>query len=217
MMSIDSKKKQWLVAGGCLAAIAFSGAWIYFTQFARPDYNEPLHQGIGQVMAEETAKLLANQGKIVILSMEPGKAPELKTQLAAFERALKKFSGIRIKETMVLDTEGRDKYGPGAGLSSRRFVRIVKKSQSADAIVSFVGAPNLSADDVAQLERQPKFIAESRSAEKLKPLFESNVLHAAIVSRFQFPAPGKHNPRTPQQWFEKRYQVVTATNAAALP
>ncbi len=214
---MDASKKQWLVGGVCVAAIALSGIWIYFTQFATPDYNEPLHQGIGQVMAEETAKLLTNHGRIVILSMETGKAPELKTQLGAFEKALKKFNGIRIKETLVLDTEGRNKYGAGAGLSSRRFLRIVKKSETADAIVSFVGAPNLSADDVAQLERRPKFIAESRSAEKLKPLFESNVLHAAIVSRFEFPAPGKHNPRTPKQWFEKRYQVVTATNAASLP
>ena len=59
--------------------------------------------------------------------------------------------------------------------------------------------------------------AEARSADKLKSLFDQKILHAAIVSRFQFPTPIKGKPRTPQEWFDQRFQIVTTNNAAELP
>ena len=36
-------------------------------------------------------------------------------------------------------------------------------------------------------------------------------------ARFEFPAPGTKKPRTPREWFDNRFQIVTATNAASLP
>ncbi len=119
-----------------------------------------------------------------------------------------------------LDTEDQAKYGLGTGLSSRRFLRIVKNHPEADAVVSFVGVPRMSEDDFAQAasaKKWPKFIAEVRQADKLRALFEKKVMDAAIVSRFQFPAPGPEKTRTAQDWFQKRYQIVTPQNAESLP
>lgn len=219
MIRSDGKPRQVLVAAASVLTIIGSSLWFYFSQFAKPLHNEALHLGIGRAMAEETSKLLGHKGHIVIVAMETSKVPELKVQLAEFEKTLSQLGTVRVDRTFVLDTEDKPKYAIGAGLSARRFLRIVKKSEKANAIVSFVGVPSLSKDDLAQLnlEKMPKLIAEVRSAEKIKDLFEKKVIQVAIVSRFQFPSPGTRKPRTPGEWFTNRLQIVTAASLAALP
>ena len=125
--------------------------------------------------------------------------------------------GIKLEKSYKVETDDKPKYSFGTGLSGRRFVRIVNKNLEADALVSFIGVPTLSSEDLAQLKKTPKFVAEARSAEKLKRLFEQKVLSAAIVSRFQFPTPIKGQPRSPQEWFDQRYQIVTTSNLGELP
>ncbi len=215
-MNADDKKQIIIISGLVFVIVAAAG-WIYFTQFAASSLHETLHQGVGMVMAEETAKLLNKTGQVVIITMDTARAPELKPQLEAFLKKLKRTSQIKIKEQVVLDTEGKANYGAGMGLSSRRFLRLVKKHAGVDAIVSFVGAPRMSDEEIAELETIPKFVAECRSPDRIKKLFDKNVMQVAIVSRFEFPAPGKHSPRSPRQWFEKRFQVVTSKSAKDLP
>jgi len=211
-----TKIKETLLFSGSLAAIAGSGLCIYFTQFSQPAFNVPLHERVGEVLAQETARLIHTQGQVVVVTIDASKEPELKAQLQVFERTLKKLGPIGIKELPV-DTDDKPHYRTGAGLSSRRFLRIVKKSGGADAIVSFIGAPRMSEEDLAQVDKAPKFIAECRSPDKIRRLFDKNVLQVAVINRFEYPAPIKHNPKTPQQWFEKYYQIVTAENASDLP
>jgi hypothetical protein len=199
---------------GCLAAIALSAVLIY-GHFKAPAYNAALHQRIGEVMAEQTDKALGHKGRILLITIPTGSEPELGTQLAAFEQKLKRLGNFEIKEHQ-LDTKGQAKYGVGSGLSGRRLVRAVK-NHPADAIVSFVGAPELSDAEIAELKQTPIFIAESRSADHLPKLFEKRLIQVAVVSRFVFPAPGPLQPRTPQEWFDKRYQILTAESANTVP
>ncbi len=201
------------------AALLIAGAviWTYRTQFAAPDFNVVLHQAVGRVMAEETARALNNTGKVVVITMEAAKAPELRIQIEAFEKTLAQLGRIKIKQTYTLETENQPKYGLGSGLSGRRYVRIVNKHLDAAGIVSFVGAPRMTEEDVTQLQGKPKLIAESRSAQKLKPLFDKGMMEVVVVARFQFPTPIKGKPRTPRDWFDQRFQIVTVANASSLP
>ena len=202
-----------------LAAIGASCFWIYRTQFVKEPFNEGLHRTIGRVMAEETARLLNNTGRVVVIALERDKAPELRVQLAEFEQALKEISRsrIRIKETYTLDTDEQPKYAFGSGLSARRFTRIVNKSQHVDAVVSFVGAPNLGANDAAEVKSGTKFIAACGSAAKLKRFFETKLIQVAVVKRFQFPNPIQGKPRDARELFTQQFQIVTAANADDLP
>ena len=204
-----------LLAVGSVAVIAGSVIWIYFFQFRKPGVNVTLHQEIGRVLAHETAALLANKGKVVIIALDGPKYPEMKAQLHAFKEALRS-TGVTIKETYLLETDEKPKYAVGSGLSARRYVRIVNKNRSTDAIVSFVGVPDLSDDDIKELKKTPKFIAETRSADKLHKLFRKDMVHVAVVARFTFPAPVKGKPRTPRAWFDKYFEVVSTENAKRL-
>jgi len=71
-------------------------------------------------------------------------------------------------------------------------------------------------EDLKELARKPRLIAESRSGDNVPGLFEHKLVEAAVVSRFQFPSPGPEKPRTPEEWFVKRYQVITPDDAAQL-
>jgi hypothetical protein len=209
--------KKILVTVLSVLCIAGSALWIHYWQFKKPKHNVPLHTRVGEVMAEETVRVLGGKGKIVIVGLDKSHEPEMKTQISAFKTALNKLGKIDVRN-YELDAKEQKKYGVGTGLSGRRFARIVQKNQNADAIVSFVGAPHLKDEDLGQwTNKVPKLIAEARSPDNLPKLFEEKMIEVAVVSRFQFPSPVQGNPRTPQEWFDKRYQVVTATNAAVLP
>ena len=216
MSGLRRNLKPAILAGLCVLVIGGSATWIYRTQFAAPPFQVQLHRAVGQVMAEQTARLLGNQGKIVIISIEATKTPELKVQIEEFQAALKQLGTVQVAKTYYLETEGKTKYGVGSGLSARRFVRIVNKNLEADAYVSFVGAPEFSEEELKELKKTPKLVAESRSADKMSKVFQQKILQTAVVSRFTFPAPVEGKAHTTREWFDKHFQVVTGENFQAL-
>jgi len=208
--------KRGLTAAAAVAVIAASVFWIYHTQTSDRKQNVALHTHIGEVLAEQTAALAGTKAKIVTLSIETKEWPELKTQIAAFKVRLKKLGNYEVRE-YEMDTKDQPKYGVGSGLSGRRYVRTVNKNKTANIFVSFIGAPHMTKEDVAELEIKPKLVVEARAIDNLSKLFQLQLLDVAVVSRFQFPSPGPEKPTTTEQWFTKRYQIVTATNAGVLP
>jgi hypothetical protein len=199
-----------------VVAIVAACAWIYITQTSDARHNEALHRHIGKVLAEQTAEVAGNKGKIVTLAIDTKDWPELNTQLAAFKTALKKLGNFDVRD-YEMDTKDQPKYGVGSGLSGRRYVRTVNKNTNATVFVSFIGAPKLSKEDLAELTIKPRLVAEVRSVENLPKLFQQQMIDIAIVSRFQYPAPAPRNPRTAEEWFTKRYQIVTAQTVGSIP
>src|SRR5258708_6018433 len=171
--SFDAKQKLMGLAAICV--ILGSVLWIYRTEFGTSNLNVPLHQAVGQIMAEETLRVAGHTGGVVLVTTDTAHAPELKVQIEAFEKELKR-RGITVKEKVTLDPGDNPKYRPGAGLSAKRFLKIVRKHPGTDAIVSFVGAPQLSEVEIAQLKSIPKFIAETHSPDKLVSLFQKKIL-----------------------------------------
>jgi hypothetical protein len=213
---VNTQVKNRIVGAAAVGVIVGSCLWIYFTQFKTAKHNVALHRKVGEVLAQETAKAAGPKGHIVTIAIDTKDWPELKTQIDAFKEALKKLGQYELRE-YEMDTKDQPKYGVGSGLSGRRYVRTVKKNSKADVFVSFVGAPKLSAEEIAELGNKPKLIVEARSPDNLPGLFENKLAIAAVVSRFQFPAPPPEKPRSPEQWFVKRYQIVTADAREALP
>ena len=206
---------QMLLLVASVLVITLSAIWIYHYQFSSPGLNAPLHQAVGRVMADETARIVGPHGKIVVVTTEIRSAPELKVQLEAFEKNLKLHNGIAIQDKVVLDPGENPKYRAGSGLSSKRFLKIARKHTGVEAVVSFVGAPALSAEDLNQAKAVPKLIAETHSPEKLVMLLEKKILVSAIVPRFEFPAPGPRKPSTGQEWFDRYFQVLTPESHVA--
>lgn len=209
------KRKDLLLALGCVAVIAASVLFVWKNYFATPKINVALHQGIGEALAEETIRCLDNRGDILVITMADSDSEILAAQCAAFRGRIEK-SGIRIKDVELIDSAKTDKYGPGLGLSASKLAREVKKNTKRAAIVSFVGLPKLDEEEVVALgDAVPPLLGFTRDAEKLGPLLKHGLIKAVIVPRFRFPAPGPENPRTPGEWFTNQYQVVQSTGKVA--
>lgn len=215
LAAMKTTLKQKVAGVAAILVIAASCIWIYFTQFKTQNHNTALHQKIGSVMAEQTAQLIGKKGHIVTIAISTKEWPELKTQIDAFKAKLKSLGTYEIRH-YELDTKDQPKYGVGTGLSGRRYVRTVNKNKEADLLVSFVGAPKVTDEEAAELAKKPHLIAESRSGDNLPALFDRKLIDVAVVSRFQFPAPGPEKPRSADEWFTKRYQIVTAEAAGRL-
>jgi hypothetical protein len=202
-------RKQKLIAAGAIVAILFSAAWVYWFEFGTSRQNVRLHRAVGEVMAEQTSHVVGHAGKVVLVTVGGSAAPELKLQIDAFQKELKRLGQITIKDTVVLDAADNAKYQPGAGLSAKHFLKIVRKHPTAAAIVSFVGAPELTDVELVQMKTVPRLIAETHSPEKLMNLLDKKILLAAIVPRFEFPAPGPRKPETSRQWFDRYFQILS--------
>lgn len=213
---MSSTTKTFLTILLCGLAIAGSTAWIYWHEFRAARHDVELHQRIGEVMAEQAAMVIGKHGKIVLITIPTGGEPELKTQLDAFHARLKTLGNYELRE-YEMDTKAQDKYAVGTGLSGRRYVRTANKNLDAAVIVSFIGAPHMKEAEIAELQKVPKFVAEVRGIDNLPKLFNKELISVAIAARFSFPAPGPIPPRTAQERFDKRYQIIASTNVATVP
>src|SRR5262249_29676852 len=148
-----------LIGLGAILAILASAAWILWFELGPAKQNVQLHQAVGQVMAEETSRLIGRAGGIVVVTVDNRTAPELKIQLDTFRKQLKLLGAMTIKDTIVLDPGDNPKFRAGAGLSAKRFLKIVRKHPDAAAIISFVGAPEMTDEELSQMKTIPKFIA----------------------------------------------------------
>jgi len=215
-LTMAASTKQIWTAFLSLAAIVGSAVWIYWHEFNAPGHDVALHRRIGEIMAEQTVRVAGNMGKIVLITIPTAGRPELKTQLEAFRVALKRLGHFELKE-YEMDPKDQDKYSVGSGLSGRRYVRTVNKNLDAVAFVSFIGAPHMKDEDIAGLKQVPKFVAEARSIDNLPKLFKNNLISVAVASRYLFPSPGPITPRTAQERFDKRYQIVASESVGTIP
>lgn len=199
-----------LVAAAALLAIAGSAWFIWHTTHSPSKINVLLHQGIGETLAEQALKVANPKGEIVVITMETRDSEVLATQFSAFKERLKTAKGARVGELITIDSEKKSKYGPGFGLSASKLSREIKKHSDASVFVSFVGMPSLDDKELKELgDSVPPLVAFCRSADKLESLLQRNYLRAAVVPRFQFPAPGDGMPRTSSEWFDFQFQAIT--------
>jgi len=202
-------KRKVLIALVLLAAIIAAGVSIFFQLRTPQDHRTPpMDQIIGEALAEEVIHALSGTGRIVLVTLEKGQSPELDKYVDAFKHRIYK-TPIKIANTDEIGSQKAGKYAPGSGMSAKRFVRIMRKYPPDQVIVSFVGTPDGEDKELRDLKPPlPQFIAFSRAPDDIDELFQHNLLLAAIVPRFQFPAPGPEKPKTNREWFEKYYQVV---------
>ncbi len=203
---MNPRTKNCCIIAACCVAISTSAFFILRGREA-PAQSSALHRLVGEVMAEQTAKLAGRKGQIVCITVRTSANPGLEIQLAAFRKRLRQLGDYQLSEEKV-DPKGRLNYGLGKGISGSRFVKTVNKNPKADVIVSFIGAPGLSDQEISELKKMPRFIAEAGSPKHLPVLFQKGILQAAVVSRFVYPSPGPHTPRTPAEWVDSRYQII---------
>ena len=172
---------------------------------------------VGQIAAEETAKLLGSGGRVVVVHNPTlyVASPLLRGQFDAFEATIKRQRGITVTATEAV--QGKDLSSAG-GLTASKYTDLVEKYPDAEVIVSFVGPPILNGSQIKSLpQKHPSFVAVSLSGAPLKRLFEENVIQVAIINRLEPAPPSSSQPKTVRDWFDQLFLVVTASDASSLP
>jgi len=199
--------------------IAGAVAILFFSlREPRPGFDPRPEHALGQVLAEEAAKLLTGGGRLTVITRDPAAfaSPASALQLEGFYAELKK-SKLTVAATNIVQQDPLRlvRVPPGA------FVDVMRKLGENDVIVSFLGPPVLDGEQKARLgEKRPYVVAVCSGwlprQVDLKGLFAEKLLHVAVVSRLQA-APTPPTSQNPREWFDHYYEVITPANLSELP
>ncbi len=208
-----------------ILAIAASIASIIYTQMSHTPKVDGRHYiAIGQVMAEETARVLEDKGEILLIcNATAPKGSIMDQQMTTFKETLGKRGGISIKATQTLEAGVEARAGPDMGLSHDAFLKLLEANPGISGIVSFVGLPMLQDADIAKLgTERPKIVVYSQMGMGMKKLLETNAIDVAIMPRMLVAPPSPTSkpstkkPVTLRECFDLYYQIFTSENASSL-
>ena len=212
--------KQQTVLIGAVIAIAISGGVLY-KFFAKPRSvdaaTQSLFDAYTQVAAQEVSRLLGGRGGVVVLMWGPpaddARDPNGPPVVQAFCRALPRF-GLRLlaKEQVAPVPEGYDIVW-----TAENYRSALERYPQAAALVSFVGDPQLSAENIHELpaHRPRLIVVRGGKVEAARKLFELGILDGAVLPCMEAPA-NDRPPKSAREWFDRFYLFVTPQSAAEL-
>ncbi len=186
--------------------------------------EQKAHQAVGQRLAMEVGQLIKREGRIVVITVDPKLNPTGELQLKPFLESIGRTKGITVAAVETLgkaaNAPGETAPLPGRGLSAADFERILAKHSQADALVSLVGPPLLTPEQLRRLSagKMPLVALTLVGFDRedigpaLKQLFQSRIVQLAVLPRTA-PEPA-HKKMGP---FDRYYQIITAANSASLP
>ena len=211
------ENRRIVIAVVCLVAIVASGMLIVRswrgdrpTEKAYADY----FGNVGRMAARETVRLLDGKGKVGVLYMQLSKEGDdnAAKQVDAFAKELAERGGVTLAVKQGLSL-GADVTDPTALLSARRFAEFVQKNPGLDLIVSFAGAPAISAADAARLQPKPRvLVAKLTKPVSGEQVLASGVVVAAFVPRADAKV-GRSGLSSLEDWFKKNFDVLPSPGA----
>jgi hypothetical protein len=202
-----------------LGAILLAFALFYLRMFERgPEFELRPHLAAGEVLADLAAKSVGQGGRITLIAPDTSiyEWPAAASQLKGFYRALRR-ANLQVSATNLikLDPIRLIRVPP------QEFLRLIRKQNEADVIVSFLGPPIPTAEEKMQLRQKHGRVIALCSGDlprqvNLKALIEERWIEAAIISR-PLPPPGLPQSDHLPDWFAHFFEVITMKNAADLP
>ena len=204
-----------------VSVIIVSLASLYFTQL-RPTNktNFAPFIGVGQVLADETAKTISDTGRVVLLVSDSQRDPNSieHHQLDGFSREIKSHRQIQIVATESFKVEAPSIADATRepGITNEQFAELLRKYDDADALVAFIELPDLNPDRPLNWPRvYPKIIAAQMAMQVGQACLRDKTIVAFIAKRED--APANIKPHTPREWFAKYFQVFTLQNLDSQP
>lgn len=211
---MNKQAKDTMVLSLVVGVVAVS---LYFILGGRsPKIELGTYAALGAGTAEETAKLLGNKGRVLVIARDTGadKNPSVEAELVAFQRALKKHAGLSQVTERFLATPML-MMATGGGIPSDQLSKALESHADIGALVLFCGFPPLGDSELEALrKRGVKTVVVSSFRSDYGRLLEEGVIHLAIVPRPDGPPPGAPAPRTLRERFDQDFTIVTRADAA---
>ena len=228
MFGINDKNRRLIMVASLLV---ISGALFFIVhnvnqQSATNEIGSNMQTIVGETCARELIRLMGEEGRIAVLTLDTSeqKIVPATCALNGFLNAIKKHPHLKVVTTEKLAADPLTMMNSSSfGIPVETFHHIVTSDPELDAIVSFVGAPKLTAGQMSQMiagQRRPKVIVVSSlgyCGPWVKPLLKAGFIQAAIMPN---PTPVNimdSRQRTAREWYEMLFAVVTAETADKLP
>ncbi len=209
---------------GVTAALVIVGAISYVwrarsTSSVRSDLRP--FEAIGEVAAQEVAKVLGGKGQIVLLVVDTtsdrNRERTQNAEVKSFLNIIKRQPGLTVSATERIAFSESDPRMGGSPLTSAVLFQLLDKFSSADAIVLLAGWPMLSADDIAKLRdrKLPKLVAFSTIGDAAKPLVAERIVQAIITPRAGAAASSRQKTNSVRELFDQSFTLITPETLAA--
>ena len=199
---------------GLLAA-----ALILWRQFSGPHVNLRPSAAVGAVLAEELGRLLGGPGKVVILSRQSAhEGPDAtRERVTALTAALQSHAMLKLAGTEIMPRAAGGMMDMG-GVTEEQFLAAAEKYPDAKAIVVFGGLPPCSQALAEKLNAGSlKAVAVCGYGPTVRRWLESKTLAIAVVPRMEDLPAGTPTPKTPQEWFQREFEIITPETVGQRP
>jgi len=214
---MEKRTKDILIATLAIIAAVVS---LYFAFGRRSEFVDlDAYSVLGAVAAEETSKLLADKGKVLVVIKDTGedKNPSVEAELKAFERTLKKRSGLSLATHRVRVTP-MIMMSTGGGLPPEDLMKALETHPGINALVLFFGFPLLSDSDLETVKKSgAKTVVVSSFRPGYKQLMQREAIHLAIVPRPDSAPADAPKPKTVRERFDQDYKIMTLADVSQLP
>ena len=197
--------------------IALAG-FLFWQQFAKPPISFRPSAAVGEVLAEEVARLVGVAGTVVVIGRSPAKegVDAKGEQLRAFEAALRRQGSPKLKTTERLPPPQPGTMDLGE-VSPEQLAQFIEKNPDANAFIIFAGLPPLTPDLAGQISaRSLRLLAVCGYGGNVRGWLEAKALSLAVVPRFDDPPAGTPPPKTAMDWFQREFQLLTPEKLANL-
>lgn len=181
-----------------------------------PGFNPAPFIGLGQTLAEETIKAVGGKGRVVLVlddQFQIAGSP-LQKELQSLQDGLKKQSAVNVETELVGPDPTEMRITQGC--TGSQLQAILAKHGSASAIVFLIGLPEWGRLQARGLAPQPvsaKIIVAVESApskREYEGYLTGGFLYMLIGRRFG--PDSTVNPKTPREWFDQSYRIITLQN-----
>ena len=211
------KSKKVSIAVALIASLV-AGVLIW-RQFSDPAANMRPSAAVGEVLAEEAARVLGGHGKLVLIARQPLKngADASREKIAALQAALKRQGKMTLAAPEWLPRPPMGAMDLGV-VTPDQFLAALEKNPDANAFVIVAGMPPYSRTLVDKIAaRSQKLIAVCGYTGDVRRWLQSKVLAAVIVPRFADLPPGTRAPKTAREWFQQEFELLTPETLARAP
>ena len=197
----------WLVLAGSIGSL-------YLTWYGWPIRIDPRpHQALGEALATEALKLGGAGAQVVLITRDTSLYlnPATDAQTQRFVETLTKGGGkLSLTHRIKIDPLRATAVPPGD------FLQILKKVGDQDVVVSFLGPPDLSSEQLTALKgKTPKVLAVCAPHQlldvDLKKVFDQGLLRTAVVNKASVSSPGPAIANS-QAWFDHLFAWLTPAN-----
>lgn len=168
--------------------------------------TQSLYDTMSEVVAEEIVRAAPQGGEVVIWMYDGADVnPVLKLVLHNLPAALAKSTNLRLAGIEKLPVSGA-----GNRPTADQILALIQKHATAAVIVSFIGAPQLTAGQAQALGNQRPWFVVVDAVDSLDPAatYDPRLVKAAIVARSQPPTTAVSPTATPRELFDRSYEVL---------